>query len=405
MAGVETTGFVIKTLDEIQASIVARQKAAPEIGPNQDFSAHGALGQINGVVAQVAAELWELGEAVFQSQDPEAATDHALDVVSSLTGTRRRAATRSTVTASIDLDPGTTIPPLARVSVTGRPDIVFELDPDLYPDGFTHAGDDTVDLTFRCTVEGPIAVNAGTLEVIDTVTAGWNSVTNAADAVLGRVRDNDIVLRQRRVDGLAKRGGSTVRAIRADLLDSENNPALAGIEDAIVLENETDIYDGNTGLPPHSFEAVVDDGLTPAVADDVIAQVVFDSAPTGIPARGTESGVATDEDGNPHTTRFSRATSVSIWVEIEIEVDPDDFPADGVDQVKAAIVAKGNALKIGADVIALKIKSAPLIVPGLVDITDFDIGRSVLPTSEANVEMALRERARFDTSRVTVTVV
>lgn len=404
MPGVTPEGFEVKTLAEILERIVAAQKASPEIGPDQDYSEHGALGQINGVMAGALAELWELAEAVYQSFDPEAATFHSLDVLSSLTGTARRAATHSTVVCVVDFDAGTTIPPQARISVTSRPDVVFELDPDLYPDGFTHAGDDTVSLTFRSSVTGPVSANAGTLTVIDTVTTGWNSVTNPADAVLGRVADGDITLRQRRVDALAKRGGSTVAAIRADLLDSENRPELEGIAGVVVLENETDEWDAQ-GLPPHSFEVVIDDGVTPSVDNDAIAQAIHDTKPAGIPAQGLTIGTATDAAGDPVPVRFNRCTALNIWVEITVEVDPDEFPVDGVTQIENAIITFGNSLQIGGDVKSIKVKSAALTVPGVVDITAFLISTSSTLLTDANIPAGIREKAFFASNRIDVTVV
>jgi hypothetical protein len=277
---------------------------------------------------------------------------------------------------------------------------VFALDADV-----ENTGGSTADFPgiFTCTVTGPVAANAGTLEVIDTVIGGWLAVTNTEDAVRGRVKDSPQTARRRRVDQLALRGGATLRAIRADLLDVDTHPELDGIESVVVLENNTDETDSQ-GLPPHSFEVVIDDGIIPSVDDDDIAQVIWDGAkPAGIPAVGSDSGEADAGDGldSTVTVAFTRRTGRDVWVSLTLDTD-DDFPADGADQVVEAILDKGATIGIGKDVIALQIRAAAFSVPGVVDVPDFAIGFSASPTLDDNLDVGLRERAIFDSSRIEV---
>jgi hypothetical protein len=394
--GVTDTGFVKKTLPDILAALRAAQHASPEIGPNMDLSDLAPLGQVNGTVGSEIAELWEIGQEAFASFDPEQAADYALTALSSLTGTPRRAATYSVSPVTLTLDAGADVPAGSLVAVLGRPDLLFALDTQVQ--NLTASPDD-FDTTATCTQSGPIVANAGTLTVIVNAVSGWTAVTNATDAEQGRVADNDITLRQRRADQLALRGGSTVAAIRADLLDVETHPELDGISEVLVLENTTDAYNAE-GLPPHSFEVVLDDGVVPTVDNDDIAQSIFETRPAGIPSFGDETGDALDENGVTRAELFSRADLLDVYVDLTLTVGPN-FPSDGNDQVQAAIVAKGSELKIGGDVIALQIRAAALGVSGVTDVPTFAIGFSPAPTLADNLPVGTRQRAVFDTSRIT----
>ncbi len=401
MAGLTDEGFEIKPLAQIRSDIEARQKAAPNIGPNQDYTDGSALGQLNGTVASEIAEVWELAGDVYASADPEAATGVSLVNVSSITGTTKRGALPTKVVCTVNLDPGTFLTPgSSQASITGRPDLTFVLDPETHTVNLENGGGSAADFaaTFVSTVTGPIVVNAGALEVIDSAESGWNSITNALDGATGRNEDTNTILRERRAAQLALRGGSTVRAIRADLLDAETTPELATVEAVLVLENTGDSPDVN-GLPAHSFEAIIDDGPAPSVPNDTIAQVIFDAKPAGILAHGVESGNALDEYGITHVVKFSRVVRKPVWIDLALTTG-QGFPLDGQDQVKAAIVARGSTLNVEADVIALFIRSAAFTVPGVVDVPTFELGLSVSPAGTGNITIGYRERATFDTTRI-----
>lgn len=408
--GVLEEGFAIKPESQILADVRARQEASSELGPSLDYETTGALGQLNNTIAPGLSELWELAGAVYKSRDPEGAVGVPLDELLSLTGAARRGAAPSTITGVLlTIEAGQTVPAGSLASVAGRPDIQFTLDADV-----ENAGGVTADFEgdFTCTQDGPVAVNADTLTVIDTLGNGWTAVTNPNAANVGRFADSDIIYRQRWADQRARAGSTTVSAIRAMLLDSDTTPEFADIESVIVLENKGSTVDAN-GLPPKSVEAIIDDGETPTVDDDLIADRLFgvgvdDAAfvsgiAGGIGSHGNQSGTATDSAGTEHTIRFSRVTRKPVYIELTVTRGPR-FPVDGAAKVAAALVDAGNALGIDADVIALFIRSQAFTVAGVIDVPEFAIGFAASPTEDDNLPVGYRERATFDTSNVSVTV-
>lgn len=389
--GVTDTGFVVKPLTQIRTDINNRQLSSPKIGPAQDVSDESPLGQMNAAVAAEISEAWELGADIYASNDPEAAVGIPLDNVCSLTGTVRQGAKASVCKACVvNLDAGATLPVGSIAAVVGRPDITFASDEDVTNSGGS-AADFEVD--FTCTATGPIQVNAGTLTELVSGVTGWNSVTNPEDSVLGRNVDDTQQLRQRRVGQLALRGGSTAASLRADIL------ALDGILSCRVLNNTTDAIDVN-GLPPHSYEVLLDDGPVPSVDDDLIAQTIFDQAPAGIGNHGSSTGIAVDEFGNNQAQNFSRVERLPVYIEYTVVVNVSAFPADGIDQINAAIAAAGATYNSGDTVVALYLRSQAFSISGVIDVPTFFLGYSPSPVTTVNLTTTQRQRATFDTGNM-----
>jgi len=392
--GITPEGFVIKRLEDILQGIGDKQRAA--FGALLDTATETELGQLNGTFASGLSECWELLEACYHGFDPDAAADYLLTVLAALTGTERRAAKASEVVLTLNLDDGTTVPAGSLVSHSARPDIVFETLVDVTnSSGIT----DDFDVEAQCTQTGPTVAGNGTLTVIVNAIGGWNSVTNAEDADVGRNIDNDIILRQRREDQLALRGGSTLAAIKADLLDVSSNAELADMRNVSVLENTTD--DTVDGLPPHSFEVLVDDGDTPTIDNDLIAQIIWDGKPAGIATAGGSNGTAIDDNGDSHIVYFSRVELRPVYIDLALTTT-EAFPAGGEDLVKEAIVAAGAEYGISELVIALSLRATALTVTGVTDVPTFELDFTASPSATSNLDPGARARATFSTTNITI---
>lgn len=80
--GVVPEGFSRKpleiTLSEIEASLIT------EFGPGVIQTSQSPLGQINGLMANLVTQLWELAEDIYQSYDPDQAEGTRLDTLASI---------------------------------------------------------------------------------------------------------------------------------------------------------------------------------------------------------------------------------------------------------------------------------------------------------------------------------
>lgn len=391
MSGVDITGFTGKTIEEINAEISADQLSTVDAGMNQGSST--ALGQINGIVAKKAAELWEVEQVAYNAMNRDAAEGVLLDNIGALTGTPRLPAVKSVVTETVNLNasfsqgPGVMI-----VAVAGQPNVKFQ---NRDPVTSTTAGNYSA--VFEALEYGPVVANAGTLTVITPV-SGWNSATNATDAQVGRDREQDPPYRIRQRDELAATGSGTVDGMRADMLK------VPGILQAFVFENSTNATDFE-GRPPHSVEVVIFDGLSPTVSNVVIAQAIWNSKPSGAATYGSANATVTDTSGTVHTVSFSRATVKPVYLDfINVAIDPVTFPVDGTQQIKDAAAAAGReVLKLGVDVSAAYFKAVPFRVTGVVDVLTLELGFSASPSATVSLVVSPREIALVDTSNITVT--
>lgn len=105
--------------------------------------------------------------------------------------------------------------------------------------------------------------------------------------------------------------------------------------------------------------------------------------------------------GFNHTIEFSRPADIPIYIDATLTTD-GDFPVDGVAQVKAALVALGDTLQIGDDVVALQFKAECLTISGVVDVTIFEIDDVSPPVGTTNISIGVLELASFDTANIRI---
>ena len=458
--GLLPEGFVPKPQTVIKEELdsVYKSTFGAQLGSEPDGSipADSVAGQRIGLHAERMAELWEIGQALSSSFDPDGATGRALDILCAITGTVRNQERRTTGAVALTGDPATVVPAGATVSI---PVVGTRFDVDanatlvalsawtvntayalgdrvkngvsparVYqamaagtsalvgsgPSGtgsaiadatvtWSYVGDGTaaIDATITAQVPGPFAALTGQITSIESPVSGWLSVRNMSDALVGAYVETDASLRNRRQAELAGRGNGPVPAIRADILRIGQGTANA-VLDCIVFENYTDIVDVN-GIPPHSFEAVVLGGL-----DADIRQVIFDTKPVGIRPHGGVTGTVTDSTGISHIIKFTRPTVYSIWIEIDVTYNAATWPLDGVAQVNAAILAAltpANGYTLGKDVTVWGIGAGVDVVPGVLNVTAIRLGTAPAPVGTADIPIGIREVALFDSARILVTAV
>lgn len=391
MAGLTDAGLEVATFDEIKSEIEADLRA--DLGASLNLTATSVFGQIIGTFSDRLADAHQLLQAVYRSFHPDSASGDALENVVSITGATRLPATKSTFSSNntpanpltVNLDAGTTLPVGRIVRVPGGPRFVTT-------EEVTNSGGSPANISVDAEAEnlGAVVANTGTVTEIVTPVSGWNSVTNAADALTGREIETDAALRLRREQLLRVQGAATIEAIRADVLDVD------GVAQAIVFNNPTSLTDGD-GIPPHAFEVVVLGG-----EDQDLWDAIWSTSPAGIESHGDEDGTVTDSQGFVQTVKFSRPTPVEIWVLIELDAD-DTYPVDGDDQVAEAIATLGDSFLIGQDVVTSQLYASIFSIQGVIDVTKLWIGLTDPPTVGNNLTIATRELAVFDTVRVSVT--
>lgn len=482
--GLTLSGFVAKRIADIQTEIETSLRS--ELGNSINLLPSSVLGQLVGIFSERESEIWELVEAVYNSQFPATAEGLTLDNVVSLTGLTRQPGTRSTVDLIFKGTAGTIIPAGSVFSVLNDTTARFILSNDLLliagvdevqtltfgavPDagsfrlslngeesalinfnsvatdvenalnalsslssalvagdfltGFvitfggadgkedkpllsvvsntlmasavpvtttiveTTKGVPSASATLEAEEIGEKTAPARALTVIENPITGLDNVVNVSDALVGRDIEDDASLKQRRETSLQRAGAGTLGAILSILADLDGVTAVVGFENTALIEVD--------GRPPKSFEMVVEGGDL-----DEIAVSIFENKPAGIETFGSITRALTDSQGFAQSVKFSRPTGVPIFVEIDLSVDAN-YPGDGDAQVQAAIVAFGNSLGIGQDVIVFpKLICSIDSIPGITDV-EIRIGTAINPTLSDNIPVDAAEISEWDSSRVAV---
>jgi uncharacterized phage protein gp47/JayE len=421
--GLHSLGFTPKTLVVIRDELNAALRAV--FGASIDLTDKSILGQLVGIISEHLALLWEQSEATNSSQDVDKATGAALEALCLLTGTFRSAATFSAVTLTLTGDPTTVVPSGTRVA-TDSTEVEFALSADAtivaltawaaltsYAVGdqryngdnayvctiagtsdvsggpidtdtaivdasvtwrFLGEGTGAVEAAALATETGPVEAYAYDITVIVNAVSGFDGVLNLNDATLGRAIMTDSELRLLREQELATGGSSPINALRAELL------RIADVVSVSLFVNNTDITDDD-GVPPHSIEALV---RGPESPDSEFDQSIWDALLAGVAAgirtHGDEVGTATDDEQTEHEMAFTRPTELDIYVDVTVTKDPDEYPADGDDLVKEAIVDYGDLQLVGKDVVASRIAAAVFDVAGVLDV-DVRIYTDVIGTA------------------------
>ncbi len=461
----DSTGLTIQSLAEIRAEMNVDFRAA--FGSGALLGDDTDEGKIIGIIAERAALDHQLAQAIYDAMDPTGASGVSLERIAAITTVTRNPATSSDVDLYLAGTPATVIPlgTLAAVVdagdqfqttiaavlgsignitlsgitragstatgtsvahgfsvddwifITGADEDeyngLFQIDAVPTPDTFeyevsgtptspdphtgTIEGDEATPVAAESVETGPVQGLANTITTIVNAISGWDRVENFVDAALGLDEETDAALRTRRENALAGLGNATVEAIRADLL------LVTGVTQAFVFENDTGLTVGSR--PPHSVEAVVEGGDS-----NEVATALFNSKAGGIATFGTETAESvTDSQGTVHSVLFSRPTPRDIWLEIDFTVD-GTFPTDGLDQAETAILAFGNALNIGDDVIVFPSLVASVSeIPGILDMViriadTASGGGDPSPTLDNNITIDETEVSVWSSSRLTFTV-
>ena len=256
----------------------------------------------------------------------------------------------------------------------------------------------TVMVPFRCTSTGPDGNVAA--DTITTITnpgsvAGITAVTNPAAFTGGRERETDEEFRDRYYASVDYAGGVNADSIRAAMLQNVD-----GIMEAKVFENDTDDVD-DYGLPPHSIEAVVYGGL-----DSDIAQIIYKELGAGIQTTGQKVVEVITASGATKAIHFNRPHPVPVYVKVVGLSTSGDFPHDGVDQLRAAIVAyigdnESGGVSIGETLYHQRLPAVLYKVPGVLDF-DVLIGTDAENLQADNIPVDSRSKVVTDDGMVTI---
>ena len=384
--GLTPTGFNPKTAEEILTALNAFQQT--NINANWDVSSGSPIGQINGIISDEFAGLWEALQAAYDSRDPDNASDQSLAQLALISGTIKKGKEKAQMLCTCNLDADTYAAGDLIASKLGDPDARV-----VNKNEIVSPGGDVTNIEFEAETEGPFEAIAGAISVIAEPVSGWNTVENTTPASGGTDIESDPALRVRREQEIAGAGSSRLDAIVAQV------SPLTGIISLTGLENVTNITDAN-GLPPHSFEIVIWDGATPAADDDEIAQAILDKIPAGIDSHGQLTGTAKDSQGNTQLIKFSRVAQKPVFLDVDL-TETTGYVGDAAVATALATFSDGFFAP-GVDVILAVLSAEVIALAGVTDVTEIRADFSASPVPTVNLAIAVREVATIAAGDITV---
>lgn len=316
-------GFQLPAEADILAGIIADLQAA--FGGGMSESLETPQGQLASSLSAIIGNVNDTFLWYTQQADPAYASGRNQDALARIYFIARIGAEPTVVTATCGGLEGTVIP---------AGSIAISSDGYLFTctSGGTIPVSGTIDLEFACNTLGPIPCAAGALTTIYRAVLGWDSITNAADGVLGRNTETREEFETRRYASVAKNSLGALGSIYGEVL------AISGVLDAYVTENftgSTVIVDG-ISLVAHSIYVAVVGGT-----DADVAKAIWTKKAPGCALNGNTTVTVYDEDYDPpypsYQIKFERPTSTPMIVAVDI-VNSAQVPADGTSQIQQAII-------------------------------------------------------------------
>jgi hypothetical protein len=334
--------------------------------------------------------------ALANQINPNLAGGIFLDAILALTGSARDPAERSTVTATLAGVPGTVVPAGVRAATADGDEFETVSTVIIEPTG-------TVDAEFQSVEFGPVPASASALNTIVDGVLGWETVTNAEAAVLGREEQSDQAARLYRKNTLALQGQSLPEAITSGLYATE------GVRSLTFRENTTSAPATIDGilLASHSIYVCVDGGT-----DADVAATILEKKSGGGGYNGSVTvNVVEPSSGQTYPVTFDRPTEVNIQARVTIKasssiVDPVAAVKEAVLAFAAGELEEEPGFTVGNDVSSFEIAGAiNRLYPTIyVQKVELSLATPTVWTTDP-IAIALDEIAAIISGAVTVVIV
>lgn len=321
MAKITSTGIKIDSFNDLFDAISAEYKNiyGQDINIEQDTSD----GQKLSIFVKAYRDLQELGVSIYNSFDPDTAIGTQLNKLMKLCGTSRIPATKSVVDIQVTTSQNVTLDSdYTLKDKLGQLWVISEA---------TTLTTGTTTVSFIADEWGAIEALPNTITEFESIVLGVTSVTNPNSATTGRNEETDNELKLRRKKSVSLPSNNTVDGLLAKLLN------INSVLDAVIYENDTDVYDADLDLNAHTIWCIVDGGLNA----DIIETIAIDKmAGTGLKGsvEDTYTAQILRQDGSYRNkliaVKYDRPLEVNIYITFDVKAKNvgDYLDLDGMKQ-------------------------------------------------------------------------
>lgn len=394
-------GFIPKRLADILFDINAKMSEIqdPVTGeyPFQNASDDSILQQVIGVFSEALSEGWNAAANAAWQFDPLKNTQAGQSGTVQLNALLRKPGAPSIVEMLLTGRPNTAIPKGSRIASAKDKTVVFITDADA-----VIGADGNAEVQATANTKGKFDPVPGEITVIQTPLSGWYSAANISIVSVGTVEESDEELRMRQQRSTYNTSYRLIDAIYAAVAN------IPGVIYVRAYQNATTYPADSRGIPFKEVAVVVEGGDPDTIANTLILRL-----PTGQNGYGNTSVVLYDQAGEPIAISFTRPVDVSIYVDVQIRItNRAEYPDDGIEQIKQAIVAYaqyggiGNrdGFPPGANIVRTRLFT-PINSVGGHGIVNMTVGTSPANMGKTDIEIPWDHVGRFDVDRINVTLV
>jgi len=254
-------------------------------------------------------------------------------------------------------------------------------------------------VNYASEVMGEIALPDGTITQIVTAVTGMISVINKLPFIAGRLRQDDVGLRQSYIDKIFARSNRMIESIKSAILLN-----VQGVKSVAGYQNDSNVVDSE-GRWPHCVEMVVDGGN-----EYDIALQIWDKKTDGIQTFGSTEVIVPGNEGESVIIRFNRPEYVYVWFKIAITMNPlEPLPPNYVEAIKVIIVNEMENVIPGKVIVPQRLIEGKIYatVPGIANITTLtfyseDPNKQPVTFESGIIPITPRQRAVTDDTRIEV---
>lgn len=393
-----STGLVLPTDSAILTGVQTDIDVAFGGGVNPALSS--PQGQLASSEAAIISDKNDQIALIVNQVDPQFSAGRMQDAIGNIYFMTRYPSLPTAVVCTIVGAVGTSVPVGAQAIATDG-NVYICTDAVVIPIG------GTIDTTFECLVNGPIACPADTLNAIYLPIPGWDTVNNAADGVIGRNVETSAEFEYRRQQSVAVNAVGSLSAVRAAVF------AVANVIDVYCTENVTaaPVVIGDQTLAAHSLWVCVAGG-----ASEDIAAAIWSKKSIGCNYNGDNPTLVYDTVGYDvpypeYTVNWWTATPTPLLFAVRI-ANTSQLPANVETLIKNAIIAAcagldgGASARIGSIQYASRFY-APVTgsaTPGTV-IQILSLFLGTVLADQASIAIGIDQIPTIDASDITVTLV
>lgn len=367
-------GFIIPSTSDVLAGV--EEDINDAFGGNLNQALSTPQGQLATSEAAVVDEVNASFLYLTQQFDPAYASGRYQDALARIYFLERNPALPTSVIATCTGAVGTIIP-------IGSLAIATDGSSYISTQAVTIPASGTIDVSFACTIDGPIACPANSLNQIYQAIPGWDTVDNASDGVLGNDVESRSQFETRRKATVAANSISTIDSILGAVLEVSN------VIDAYVAENPLGTTQTVKGMSLVAHSMVV--SVVGGNSND-IAQAIWKKKPPGCAYNGNTTVVVYDE--NPayvspfpqYNVTYEVPASLPILFNVSI-ANSSLVPADASTQISNAIINAfaggdgGPRAKIGTILYASRFYAPILALGSWVQIVSILVGSTNIPNA------------------------